>query len=110
MIISLLTSYSQVRISLYVRVNIICYEILSISYADDGSEHSITPNKLLFVRCTREASVDVEIVDDCNLEKDEYYRMTLRGPSDEPRILSGEDGTSYIKIPENDGTCIMYLN
>ena len=62
---------------------------------------------MTFEACDREACTEVEIIDDCELEDTEQFRVSLLRNGLDPDISFG-DGLTTITITDDDGDDYNY--
>ena len=58
--------------------------------------------------CDRQACTEVVIIDDCELEDTEQFRVTLLGSGLDSDICIGDDSTTIITITDDDGDNYNY--
>ena len=63
---------------------------------------------MTFEACEREACTEVEIIDDCELEDTEQFRVTLLRDGLDSDICIGDDSITTITITDADGDNYNY--
>ena len=58
---------------------------------------------MTFEACDRQACTEVEIIDDCELEDTEQFRVSLLRNGLHPDISVGDDSITIITITDDDG-------
>ena len=59
--------------------------------------------------CERQACTEVEIIDDCELEDTEQFRVSLLRNGLDQDISIGDDSTTIITITDDDGDNYNYI-
>ena len=64
---------------------------------------------MTFEACDRQACTEVEIIDDCELEDTEQFKVTLVRSGLDSDISIGDDSTTTITITDDDGDNYNYI-
>ena len=63
---------------------------------------------MTFEACDRQACTEVEIIDDCELEDTEQFRVSLSRNGLDSDICIGDDSVTTITITDDDGNNYNY--